>query len=350
MNTFAMVEEMGKTISKLQKGYETLQNIQDVEVGSTPKTLVWQRDKVKLYHYNRETPAKCKIPVLVSFAIMNRHDVLDLQPDRSLMKKLLDEGLDIYIMDWGYPSKADRFLTMEDYILGYMNDAVDFIRREHGVQKINKMGICQGGTFSTIYACLFPEKLNTLTAYVAPFDFTTDKCMLFKWTKYIDVDAMVDSLGVIPADMLNAGFGMLKPSMDISKYFGVLDSLDDEGKIMNFLRMEYWKADCPDLAGEMYRKYIKDLFRDNKLIKGQFELGGHAVSLKNLTMPFLNIYATEDNIIPNESTIAIQDKIGSKDKELYAFPGGHIGVFVGARSQKELGPKVAKWVTDRSKK
>ncbi len=349
MDTFSMVEEMGKTISIQQKGYETLQNIREVEVGSTPKTLVWQMDKVKLYRYNRSTPAKCKIPVLVSFAIMNRHDVLDLQPDRSLMKKFLDEGLDIYIMDWGYPSKADRFLTMEDYILGYMNSAVDFIRKSHGIQKINKMGICQGGTFSTIYAALFPEKLNTLTVYVAPFDFTTDKCMLYKWTKYIDVDAMVDSLGVIPADMLNAGFGMLKPSMDISKYFGVLDSLDDEGKIMNFLRMEYWKADCPDLAGEMYRKYIKDLFRDNKLIKGEFELGGQLVNLKNITMPFLNIYATEDNIIPNESTIAVNAKIGSKDKELYAFPGGHIGVFVGGRSQKELGPKVAKWVTDRSK-
>jgi polyhydroxyalkanoate synthase len=350
MKMNGIFEEMGNTISKLQQGYETLQSIEKVEVGTTPKTLVWQQDKVKLYRYDREAPAKCKIPVLVSFAIMNRHDVLDLQPDRSLMKKFLDEGLDVYIMDWGYPSKADRYLSMEDYIDGYMNGAVDFIRKSHGIEKINKMGICQGGTFSTIYAALYPEKINTLTVYVAPFDFTTDKCMLYKWTKYIDVDTMVDTLGVIPADLLNAGFGMLKPSMDVSKYFGVLDNLNDEAKTMNFLRMEYWKADCPDLAGEMYRKYIKDLFRDNKLIKGEFELGGRLVNLKNITMPFLNIYATEDTIIPNESTIAVNAKIGSKDKELYAFPGGHIGVFVGARSQKELGPKVAKWVTDRSKK
>ena len=70
--------------------------------------------------------------------MLNRHDVLDLQQDRSLMKKLLDEGLDIYIMDWGYPTKADRNLSMEDYIDGYMNDAVDFVRRKHGVQKIFK--------------------------------------------------------------------------------------------------------------------------------------------------------------------------------------------------------------------
>jgi polyhydroxyalkanoate synthase len=180
---------------------------------------------VKLYHYDRSTPAKCKTPVLVSFALINRHDVLDLQPDRSLMKKLLDEGLDIYIMDWGYPQKQHRYLTMEDYIDGFMNDAVDHIRKTHKVDKIHQMGICQGGTFSAIYASLYPEKIKSLTTYVAPYDFDNQKCMLYTWTKYIDVDSMVDSLGVIPADTLNGAFGMLKPSMDVSKYFGVVDSL-----------------------------------------------------------------------------------------------------------------------------
>lgn len=344
-----MMEEMTKTSEKLVKGYEVLQQIKDVEIATTPKELVWQNDLVKLYHYKRETPPKVKIPVLVSFAMMNRHDVLDLQPDRSLMKKLLDEGLDIYIMDWGYPKRQHKYLTMEDYILEFMGGAVDFVRKSTKNDKIHKMGICQGGTFSTIYAALFPEKLKTLTVYVTPYDFS-DKgsCMLYKWTKDLDVDAMVDNLGIIPAEMLGAGFSSLKPSMDISKYFGVMDMLGDEAKLLNFLRMEKWKADCPDLAGEMFRKYIKDLWRDNKLIKGELEIGGKLVNLKNVTMPFLNVYATEDNIIPNSSTIPVNDLIGSKDKELYAFPGGHIGVFVGAKSQKELAPNVAKWVMERS--
>src|SRR5947209_238491 len=105
MNPTGIIEEMTKTGEKMVKGYEALRSMKDVEVATTPKELVWQDDLVKLYHYKRETPATCKIPVLVSFAIMNRHDVLDLQPDRSLMKKLLEEGLDIYIMDWGYPGR-----------------------------------------------------------------------------------------------------------------------------------------------------------------------------------------------------------------------------------------------------
>ena len=322
-----IMQELAATTQKLAKGYETLRQIEHVDVATTPKELVWQRDKVKIYHYSGSNPIKCKTPVLVSFAMLNRHDVLDLQQDRSLMKKLLDEGLDIYIMDCGYPTKADRNLSMEDYIDGYMNDAVDFIRRKHGVQKIHKMGICQAGTYSMIYASLYPEKLASLTTYVAPFDFDTDKCMLFKWTKHIDVDAMVDSMGTIPGEMIDSAFGMLNPSMNISKYFGVMDSLEDRDKMLNFLRMEHWKQDLPAIPGEMYRKYIKDLFRDNKLIKGEMELGGRRIDLKNVTMPYLNVYATDDKIIPNESSKAVMDKIGSTDKKEYPFPGGHIGVF-----------------------
>jgi len=346
-NSAAIANELVSTTEKIAKGYKTLQNLDKVEIGTTPKELVWSRDKIKMFHYTRDTAPRCATPVLVSFAMLNRHDVLDLQPDRSLIKKLMDEGLDIYIMDWGYHDRSDRYLTMEDYIDGYMNDAVDFLRKRHKTPKIHKMGICQGGTFSMIYASLYPEKLKSLTTYVAPYDFSSTSCMLYKWPKYLDIDSMVDTHGTIPGEMIDSAFGMLKPSMNISKYLGVMDSLEDGDKMMNFLRMEKWKSDLPAIPGEMYRKYIKDLFRDNKLIKGEFELGGRKVNLKNATMPFLNVYATEDNIIPNDSTRNIMNIIGSTDKKEYPFPGGHIGVFVGGKSQKELGPAVAQWVVDR---
>lgn len=348
----SLVEEFNKTTSKLMKGYETLQEIKNVEVATTPKELVWQQDHVSLHHYKRDTPATVKTPLLVSFALMNRQDVLDLQPDRSFIKKLLDLGLDIYIMDWGYPTRQHRFLTMEDYIQGYMNEAVDFVREANGIEKINKLGICQGGTFSTIYAALFPEKINTLTTLVAPYQFDIEdkNDMLYQWSRDIDADTLVDTLGMMPADLLDDAFGMLKPSMDISKYIGIIDGMEDEAKLENFLRMEQWKGDCPDLPGELYRKYIKDLWQGNKLIKGELEMGGTKVDLKKIDMPVLTVFASQDNIIPPCSTTPIMDHIGSKDKELIEFPGGHIGVFVGGRSQKELGPNVAEWIANRSAK
>lgn len=344
-------KEWNETTQKLAKGYQTLLEMEEVQVAYTPKELVWEEDHVKMYRYKRETPATCKVPLLVSFALLNRHDVLDLQEDRSLMKKLLDEGCEVYIMDWGYPTVQHQHLTMEDYILGYMNNAVDYVRESTGNEKINKMGICQGGTFSMIYSSIFPEKINSITTLVAPyeFDIEDDNDMLFRWAKDLDVDAFADAYNMIPADMLNEAFGMLKPSMGISKYLGMMDSLDDKAKLENFMRMEIWKADCPDLPSALYRKYIKDLFRDNKLLKGEMTLGEHKVDLSNVTMPALTIYASGDNIIPPCSTKPVMDVIGSKDKELYEFKGGHIGVMVGGRSQKELGPAIAAWLTKRSK-
>lgn len=341
--------ELGETSEKLIKGYETLMEIDEVDVATTPKTQVWEEDHIKMFHYDREDKPSCKIPCLVSFALMNRQTVLDIEPERSLIRKLLAEGLDLYIMDWGYPTRQHQYLTMEDYIDGYFNDAVDFLRRKHGIEKINLLSICQSGTFSMIYSARNPEKVNSLVTFVAPYDFSNNECMLYQWTKDIDVDAMVDSMGIMKGDLLDQGFGMLKPSMNISKYIGILNSLDNREKLLSFLRMEKWKTDLPNLPGELFRKYIKDLFRDNKLIKGELELGGEIVDLKNMTAPFLNVYATHDTIIPNSSTLPIMDKIGSKVKEAYPFPGGHIGVFVGSRSQKELGPAVADFVKKHSK-
>lgn len=345
----AYTESLKKNLDKIIEGYEVLQNIEEIDVATSPKELVWKRDKVKLYHYENPHRIKSKIPTIISFAMLNRHDVLDIQPDRSLIRKLLEEGLDIYIMDWGYHTQADRYLTMEDYILGYYNDAVDYIRKTTGHEKINMQGICQGGTFSMIYCSIFPEKINSLITYVAPFDFDNQNNMLFTWTKYIDIDTMVDTVGTVSGEMIDSAFTCLKPSMNISKYLGILNSLDDEEKLISFLRMEKWKTDLPAIPGEMYRKYIKDLFRDNKLIKGEFELDGKIVNLKNMTVPYLNVYALQDNIIPNTSTKAIMSKIGSKDKKEIPFPGGHIGVFVGGKSQKELAPAVAKWTIEQSK-
>jgi len=346
-NPSGLFEELTSTTQKLAKGYETLKNIREVSVATTPKELVWQKDKVKLYHYLRETPAKSKIPVLVSFAMLNRHDVLDLQPDRSLMKKLLEEGLDIYIMDWGYPTQADKYLTMEDYIDGYMNDAVDFIRRKHKVPKIHKQGICQAGTYSMIYASRYPQKLQSLTTYVAPFDFGENENMLYKWAKYIDVDAMVDSVGTISGEMIDSAFSMLKPSMNISKYIGVMDSLEDEDKLLNFLRMEKWLADRPDHPGEAAKQWLKDLYQDNKLIKGEFKLGGRKVDTKKITMQVLNVFAEEDHIIPPRSTQALKKHVGTRDYTELPLPGGHVGVFVSGKSQGVLGKGIVDWLKQR---
>jgi len=347
LNQINILQELTDNTSKLLKGYEILSEIKEVEIASTPKDLVYQEDKLTLYRYQRNTPSSYKTPVLIVYALVNTYQMLDLQPDRSYIKNLLDAGLDVYLIDWGFPTKIDKFLTMDDYINGYIDHCVDFIRNENNVKKINLLSICQGGTFSVIYSSLHPEKVKNLVTHVTPIDFSGNEGLLFKWSKDMDFKKLVAGYdGIIPGSFLNDGFEMLKPMMKIQKSTGLLNSMTDKTKLLNFLRMEKWISASPDQAGACFLQFMEDLYQNNKLIYGELVVG-KKVDLKNLTMPLLNIYATQDHLVPPAATIPLNDYVGSKDKSIYQFEGGHIGVFVGSKSQKELTPAVATWLKER---
>ena len=344
----AMMKQLGELNTKLIKGSGFLSEIDNIDVGTAPKDIVYEEDKLKLYHYKPQADKAIGVPVLIVYALVNRPYMLDIQPDRSFIRNLLKLGLDIYIIDWGYPAQADRYLSMDDYINGYIDNCVDVIRKKTKVEKVTLMGVCQGGTFSAIYSALHPEKVRNLVTLVAPFDFTTNDGLLFSWSKTMDVDALVDAYGVVPGTILNEGFLMLMPfNLNIKKYVDMLDVMEDKDKLLNFLRMEKWIFDSPGQAGECLRQFVKDCYQENKLIKGKLELGGKTVNLKNISMPILNIYASADHLVPPAATKSLNDLVGSDDKTLYEFKGGHIGVFVGSRSQKELAPAIADWLTKR---
>ena len=344
----SLIKDLGDLNAKLLKGAVTLTEVDQIDVGTAPRELVYEEDKLKLYRYKSEGKSTSKVPVLIVYALVNRPYMLDLQPDRSIIRNLLQHGVDLYIIDWGYPTKEDMYLTLDDYINGYIDNCVDFIKETAKIEKVNLMGICQGGTFSTIYASLHPEKVNNLVTLVTPIDFSTNDGLLFNWAKNINIDSLVDTYRVIPGDFLNSGFLMLMPfTLNIRKYLDMLDVLEDKEKLMNFLRMEKWIFDSPGQAGECMRQFIKDCYQGNKLVKGELKIGDKTVNLKNVTMPLLNIFASADHLVPPSSTKPLNDLVGSDDKTLYEFKGGHIGVFVGSKSQKELAPAIAKWLNER---
>jgi polyhydroxyalkanoate synthase len=343
------LKEIEKYSNRLLAITETLLKTEDVDLATSPKDLVLQADTMKLYHFHPKQKNPCPVPLLITYALVNRETMMDLEEGRSLIRYLLDLGLDIYIIVWGYPSRLDRYVTLDDYIDMYMDDCVDYIRKEKGIEKINLMGVCQGGTFSTIYAALYPEKIQNLITMVTPIDFDTDDGLLNIWARYMDVDLMVDTLGNIPGDFMNLGFLMLKPfQLMMDKYIGLVEGARDEAIIKNFLRMEKWIFDSPDQAGEAFRKFLNELFKKNSLIKGELEIGGRMVDLNKIDMPLLNIYAEQDHLVPPSSSKPLGDLVSSKDVTTQGFPVGHIGMYVSSRAKKDLAPAIAEWAIERS--
>jgi polyhydroxyalkanoate synthase len=327
----------------------------DLTVGVTPKEVVYQEDNVTLYRFQPVVEQPLSPPLLIVYALINRPLMVDLQRDRSLVANLLKLGLDVYLIDWGYPTRTDRWLTLDDYINGYIDNCVDAMRTRHQLDKINLLGICQGGAFSLCYSALHPEKVKNLIAMVTPVDFHIPNSLLNLWggstlgAEALDIDLMVDALGNIPGDYLNAEFLTLKPwQLGMQKYLDLLEIMDDEAKLLNFLRMEKWIFDSPDQAGETYRQFLKDFYQGNKLIKGEVMIGDRPVKLDNIRIPVLNLYAENDHLVPPASSLALGQYVGTQDYTVQSFPVGHIGMYVSRKVQETLPPVIANWLCDRN--
>ena len=334
----------------------------EFSVGTTPSEVVYTEDDMRLLHYIPLVKSPYPVPVLIVYALVNRYYILDLQPDKSVVRKLLEDGLDVYIIDWGYPSGVDRYLTIDDYVNGYLDNAIEKVRELSGAEKISLFGVCQGGTFSVMYSALHPEKIRNLATMVTPVDFDTDDGLLHVWAKSLDADKIVDAYGIVPGNLLNTGFLLTDPfRVLIDKYVGLFEKIegnsdDEEGEqenqetVKNFLRMEQWIFDSPDQAGETYRQFIKDCYQKNLLIKNKMMLDGKRVNLKNITMPLLNVMGEYDHLVPIAASKPLNDAVASTDKETMVFPTGHIGMFVSGKSQREICPKISSWLKSRSGK
>jgi len=343
-----IMQEMFDFNRKIATGIGTLSQIREIDVGASAKDPVYREDKLVLYWFRPRVAEPAKVPVLIVYALVNRPYMADLQEDRSMIRGLLDQGLDVYLIDWGYPDGADRYLELDDYINGYIRRCVDFICRQHNLASINLLGICQGGTFSLCFAAMHPEKVRNLVTMVTPVDFHTPDNVLSKWAQGLDVDLMVDTLGNVPGELLNWSFLSLKPfRLTGQKYVDMADMLEDPVKLKNFLRMEKWIFDSPDQAGEAYRQFITWFYKENRLVDGSLEIGERKVDLNRVTMPVFNVYATEDHLVPPGSSIALEKHVGTKDYTTMAFKGGHIGIYVSGRAQKEIPRGVADWLKAR---
>ena len=343
-----MTEEAMRFQQKLGAGLETLREVGDFDYGATTKQEVWRDGKTVLYRFSGDRKPSARVPLLISYALVNRPYMVDLQADRSIVKGLLERGEDVYIIDWGYPDRSDRFLTLEDYIERFLGGAVDFLRGSHGLDAINLLGICQGGAFSLCYASLHPDKVRNLIAMVTPVDFHTEDNMLSNWTRDMDVDLFVDTLGNVPADLMNMCYLTLKPwRLFVQKYVGLVDILDDTRAVEDFLRMEKWIFDSPDQAGEAFRQFIKQFYQGNGFVNGGIVIGDREVHLGMVEMPVLNIFAEQDHLVPPDASRALKALVGSTDYSELSFRGGHIGIYVSGRAQKEVPTAIHDWLVAR---
>jgi polyhydroxyalkanoate synthase len=343
--TFAMAGRMSHFPLLLQKA-------RHIRKGVTPSEVVYEEDRLKLRHYVTDEPPRYRTPVVFVYALVNRPYILDLKQGRSVVANFVDRGFDTYLVDWGVPLDADRHLTLDDYINGYLLNVLDFLRERTGVEQANVLGYCMGGTMSAMFTALHPERVRNLMLLAAPIDFASRDGLLTLWTQaeYFDVDKFVDAFGNAPPQFLQSIFLLLKPVANLlEKPFNFYEHMHEEKFLEDFLTTESWLNDNIPVPGEVFREFVKYLYQKNLLTQNRMPVGKHLVNLSNITCPVLNIMAGQDDLVPCSQGTPFNDLVGSQDRKTILLNGsGHIGLAIGGRAQREVWPQVCDWLAERT--
>jgi polyhydroxyalkanoate synthase subunit PhaC len=342
-------EEIQEGYRKLEKARSILYTASSVGVGETPNEVLVETRAYRLLHYRQMVTKTTKTPILVVYALINRSYVLDLQPDKSWIRSLLSQGFDVYLIDWKPPTVGDKYVSFDDYVNCYIDDCVEALLKKTRVDKLTLHGYCMGGTMSTMYTALHQEKVRNLAVIAPVIDTEKDSTVIANLAKNMDVGKMLQVSGNLPSEQMYALYSMLKPfKQGVNKYFNLVQNIDNEQFVGNFLRLEKWLYDTPPIAGETFRQWISDIYQKNLLVKNELKLNNKLIDLSTIKVPLLNIVADEDHLVSPQCSAPLNDVVSSPDKRLMRFQTGHVGLIASLYSQNNVLPKIGQWLKARS--
>jgi poly(3-hydroxyalkanoate) synthetase len=321
---------------------------------STPHSIVFESEIARLRDFSSGHPAGL-VPTLV-LPPQAGHDscIVDYAAEQSQMRTIVASGLEHALtLDWVGATAATADAGIEDY-LEVIDRAV-----VHAGGRVNLIGDCQGGWLATIYAAAAPERVNTLTLAGAPIDFHAGEPVIHEVLRGLSpggdlaaYEALVAAGGgILKGEYMLAGFVMIQPAAEIARQFALLRHLDDEDHVARYTEFEDWFKHTQDIPGEFYLWIVRNLFRDNALVRGTLDVRGRRIDLSTLDMPLNLLAGATDHITPPNQVFAIAEH-ASTPAELVRrqiAPGGHLGLFMGHDALREHWPALLAGVLEQSR-
>lgn len=322
----------------------------DARIGITPKEVVWTFRKTTLYRY-RSHQRRHPVPVLLTFALINTPAIFDLRPGNSFVEYLLEQGFDVYLVDWGAPSDEESDLGLDVYTLDHLPAAIRELRRHSGADEITIIGWCMGAALSGIYLALTPDApVRNWVPLTMPLD--TDNGTYQNWMggDNFDVDHLAANVPTVPGWAVNTANKMLKP---VPNFVGTnlrLWNQVGEGRAnkVGHQAMAKWVGDNPPFPAQAFSEWVHAMFKENALVKGEMEMRGERIDLGNVKQSTLIVTASMDHIAPREGTLPLIDLLGSDDVYHMDRVGGHIGLMAGSKAKREIWPDIVAWLEPRS--
>jgi polyhydroxyalkanoate synthase len=324
----------------------------DAPTGLAPRDVVWTHRQTTLYRY-RSSRRSHAVPLLLVFALINRPDIFDLRPGGSLVEYLLEEGFDVYLVDWGYPGEEDADMGLEEYVCDELHWAVRETLRASGGEELTLLGWCIGATLCAMYCGLEgeePSAVRNLVLLTMPIDGRPSTYAKWVGMDDFDEERVARLWGALPGRAIDQANKMLKPMTNFfTTYRRLWDGVQQgSARRETYQPMAKWIADNPDFPGRAWAQWIRLMYKEASLPAGRVRLRGRRVDLGRIDQNLLVITAGADHIAPRNGTMPIFDLVSSKDVTHFDRPGGHIGLMAGSAARKGIWPELAAWLAERS--
>lgn len=284
-------------------------------------------------------------PILVVPSLINRGYVLDLTPQRSLMRGLAAAGFRPFLVEWGLPGEAERRFTLTDYVAGRLEAALEAVLVITG-RRPPVLGYCMGGLLALALVQRRPRDTAGLALLATPWDFAADAPPVAASLPLAEpiLTAMIETAGWLPTDLIQTLFFSLDPMLVIRKFlrFAELDPSGSEAA--EFVALEDWLNDGVPLAAPVAREALFDWYGRNTPAEGGWRIAGRPVTPEQVNAPALVMIPARDRIVPPASARALADRLPNATRADVAL--GHIGMVVGSSAPKRAWSTLIDWLND----
>jgi polyhydroxyalkanoate synthase subunit PhaC len=251
--------------------------------------------------------------------LINKPTLLDLAPGLSMIEGFVNSGFEVYLLDFGIPGHEDGDISIENYIMDYIQKGVQKSLRHSGAEEISIMGFCLGGTLAIMYAAVADEPIRNLILSTTPIDFNEffpgfDQWSLAARDGSANFDGFLDAVQTVPPKFIKEGLRLLSSPLYYSKYLTLLSIADKPQSVDRWRHFNEWTIGHIPFTGPALKQMMNDLGKHNKLIKGNLYIKNKAASLKNIKSNLLVVSAENDKLFPLEMATPIMDMYPARIK------------------------------------
>ncbi|MBX7221305.1 MAG: alpha/beta fold hydrolase [Blastocatellia bacterium] len=316
-----------------------------LDLKPTAHTIALELGKMRLRHFRPARLAKPSYPLVIVTSLVNRWYLLDLAPGRSLVEFLTQNGIEVFVVDWGEIDETDSQITFDTLVLSYLPQVLHEVCARTKRQQVDLLGYSMGGVLSLICSALNPALVRRLALFATPVDFS-QAGFVSEWLhpEQLDIDDFIATLGNMPSEFVLASFRGMKPVSNATLPWNLWLNADSAENLKVLLALECWFNDSVDIPGTFYRQFVASTYQKNQLFQNRLKIGSRRVRLDSITCPVLNVIGEKDQVVPFAAAAALAQHIPADAYHQALFPYGHLSLSVSGGAKNQVWPQLLQWL------